>query len=150
MEGNDPERTWIMPKRTTAVISAAAVILLTLTGCAGAPDETPSEPETVATVTAEETPEGSPEPALTAAPEPTGPDATYLHEVRKRTDVATVAQATDEQLLAAGHAACDALAANPDVYALRLIEGEEPGVNGVYVDSAVIGNHAATHLCPTG
>lgn len=38
MRGDDPERTWIMPKRTTALVAAAAVLLLTLTGCAGTPD----------------------------------------------------------------------------------------------------------------
>lgn len=34
-----------MPKRTAATITAAALILLTLTGCAGSPEEATSEPQ---------------------------------------------------------------------------------------------------------
>lgn len=48
-----------MNKPSAAVLTAA--ILLLLTGCAGAPDEVPSVPESVATTTVEETP--TPEPA---------------------------------------------------------------------------------------
>lgn len=131
----------------TRIALVSAVLLLALTGCAGTAAQPTSDAQDAAP-TVETTPTETPEPVLTAAPAPSGADATFLVEVRKRTDVTTIAQATDEQLLAAGHQACDALGVNPDIEALRLIEGEQPRENGRYFDSVVIGTHAAMFLCP--
>lgn len=133
-----------------ASIAVAVLVALTLTGCAGMPEAAPIEAQDAATTSAEETQatKETPEPAITAAPEPTGPEATYLVEVHKRTDVTTIAQATDEQLLAAGNMACDTFPSNPDIEALRLIDGEQPRDDGRYFDSVVIGTHAAMFLCP--
>lgn len=134
-----------MPNRTTA-IAATVFLLFALTGCGGTVDAaTPSSPvasapaevvETVAPLTAVE------------APTFTDLDAQYLFEIRKRSDVATIANATDQQLVDAGHAACEALAINPDIEALRLIDGEVPRDDGRHFESAVIGTHATMVLCP--
>lgn len=136
-----------MPQRTTGLAATAVVLLLALTGCGGesTSGENPSAPPAAPTDSATEAPTAAP---LQAAPEPTGVDAVYLAEIRKRTDIATIVQATDTQLIDAGHAACDALAQNPDIAALRLIEGEQPRDDGRYFESMVIGTHAAIHMCP--
>jgi len=44
MEGDDPDRTWIMPKVTARTALLTALLTLTLTGCAETPETTPSEP----------------------------------------------------------------------------------------------------------
>ena len=129
-----------------ASIAVAVLVALTLTGCAGTPEAAPSKPREASETATVETPEPTVAP-LTAAPVPEGVDAAFLAEIRKRTDVATIAQATDDQLIAAGHAACDAFAADPNIESLRLIEGEVPQEDGRYFDSIVIGTHAAMYMC---
>ncbi|MDR6867538.1 hypothetical protein J2Y69_002142 [Microbacterium resistens] len=127
--------------------ATAALLLLTLTGCASTPTGTAGE--TTAPGASTPSPTATVAPLTVApAPPPSDVEATFLFELRKRTDMQVVVDASDEQLLAAGHAACDALAVTPDIDALRLVEGEVPRDNGRYFTSVVIGTHAQTFMCP--
>lgn len=121
-------------------------LTLVLTGCSSTPSD---EPDTTAAEApaVEQVEEAAP---LTAEPEQTFSDAdqAYLFELRKRDDVKTIVEATDEQLVTAGHAACEMLLDNPYVGDLQLVEGETPRDNGMYFESSVIGTHAQMVLCP--
>lgn len=121
----------------------AAAALLVLSGCAAEPVVEEDSTEI----------DGSPAPEnqpLQAAEPDTFPskEAEYLNALRKRTDIATVDAASDDQLLAAGGTACETLADSPVLTDLRLVEGEEPNSQGIYVDSGVIATHANMYLCP--
>lgn len=128
----------------TAAGALALAAALTLTGCAGSPDSAGDGSMSPA----EATPPETPKPIVAAEPEFNDVDAQFLFELRKRTDQLTIVEASDEGLVAAGHAACDALAVDPDLNALRLVEGEQPLDDGRYFVSVVIGTHATKYLCP--
>lgn len=128
--------------RKPALFFVVVAALIGLSGCSGAPSD---GPETAAPPTVEEVEEAAP---LTAEPELPDADAAFLTELRKRSDVTAVANGTDAQLIKAGHQACETLVTDPYVFDLQLIEGETPRDDGRYFESAVIGTHAQTHLCP--
>lgn len=130
---------------------AVVLLALGLTSCAStssvadaAPVETPAAVEQTTPATE------APAPAITAAPavQADTPEGQFVAENRKRTDIETLQSATDEQLIAAGEQACVELAKNPDIYALRLVEGEEPSAGGTYLASGTIGVFAEQFLCP--
>ena len=130
-----------MWKRTAAL---TAVLLLTLTGCAGTPESAPGGPkqasETAAPLVAET-------PAESA---PADDEALYLEEVRDRLPATTIIpDATDEQLLAAGQEACERRDAGESSDDITLIEGEVRGEGGYFVDSQAIVGAAWITLCPT-
>lgn len=116
MRGDDPDRTWIMPKITARAAVLAAVIVLTLTGCAGTPEAAPSEPTQATAATAEQTPE----PTVSAAPvevtQTTAPgstkasDAELLRVAHAGLDVDGI-ELTDEEVLAAVAWVCEQRAA---------------------------------------
>lgn len=133
-----------MPKVTAAVL--AALVALTLTGCAAsaesAADErtAPAVTESAAPLVAEETTE----PAT-----PTTPDEIYLERVRAELPQNTVIpNATDEQLLDAAEDACSQIAEGVDVLAVQVVQGEAPNGLGYYESSAKIGAIAAETFCP--
>lgn len=133
-----------MPKRIAAL---AAVLVLTLTGCAGgagdAGDErtAPTASESAAPLTAEDPAEKD-----TAESE-----AAFLEAFRdlQATYASVIPDATDEQLLAAGYEACERLAAGEASTDITLIEGEERNPQSeMYLDSVSIVSTASPHLCP--
>lgn len=124
-----------MRKATAAL---ASVLVLVLTGCAGTPESAPNgtaaPQESVTPLAAE--------PDTKPAGEEAGTDEQYLTDVRKALTngrETSIPNASDEQLIQAGHDACEQIAngtAEPDV---RVIEGEPFDENwGAYQDSAII------------
>lgn len=137
-----------MPKRTSAAsVAAAAVLLLALTGCAGGV-ETPSADRTAPAATSpKET--AAPLVAETPAAAPSEDvDAAFVAAVRASLPPTTqIPNATDQQLIDAGHQACERLAAGEASDQMSVIEGEVAGEGGYYWDSAAIINAARTSLC---
>lgn len=132
-----------MPKRIAAL---AAVLVLTLTGCAGGADDAgdertaPATEESAAPLVAEESPAES-----------SGSEDAFLVAFRdiQTTYASVIPDATDEQLLDAGYEACDRLAAGEESTDISLIDGEERNPDSeMYLDSVSIVGAAATHLCP--
>lgn len=131
-----------MPKITAAVL--AAVLLLTLTGCASAPETGAGEAvvsgESAAPLVAETPAEVSVDDA----------EVKFLEQVREKLPAATIIPgATDEQLLAAGTEACERRAAGESSDDITLIDGEERNEGGIFLDSQAIVGVAWTTLCPT-
>lgn len=130
-----------------ALVSAA--LLLTLTGCAGAPDAAgdertaPATTESAAPLTAEAT-----EDEAIEAPKA---DEQYLTDVRTALTngrETTIPNATDEQLVQAGQDACEQLAAGTAEGEVRVVEGEQMDEQwGDYRESVIITGIARKHLC---
>lgn len=121
----------------------AAALLLTLTGCSGAPANAGDERTAPAA-----TESAAPLVAETTEPEAANPHAAYLDGVRALLPEKTqIPDATDEQLIAAGMAACERLAAGEASDLISVIEGETPNGLGSYNDSGMIVSAARTHLC---
>lgn len=131
-------------------IAVAVLVALTLTGCAGGPEEVGDERTTsVATesATAEET--ATPSPEVSAAPITASPEPSDLPSAPATPEEEFVAAAqnylngwgywdfTDEQLLGAGLYACES--SDPTV---EIIEGIGPVINADLV------SQARTILCP--
>ena len=130
--------------KITHTFTISAIAVLVLAGCSAAPAA-----ETV-TAPVEETPaaETTPEP-LTVDPEVAAVaagDEVFLTETRIR--IKSIKNATDEQLIAAGHEACELYAEGQTRMDMRLIEGEEADGNGFYFDSIAIATWAAKAYCP--
>lgn len=132
-----------MPKRIAAL---AAVLVLTLTGCAGGADEAgdvrtaPAVSESSAPLVAEE-PSNDTDEA----------EAAFLDAFRaiQHTYASVIPDATDEQLLAAGYDACERLAAGEVSTDISLIDGEERNAQSeMYLDSVSIIGAAVPNLCP--
>lgn len=143
-------------KRIT-VATVAAVLLLGLTGCA----DTSGGAET-ATVSASEqgSLEATPSASRTETPDPLSVGDTesagegdvetaFLDEVDSRLSSiqSQIPDATEEQLLSAGHEACERLAGGESGENMTLIEGEET-TGGYYMDSSAIIIAARLTLCP--
>jgi hypothetical protein len=131
--------------KITHTLTVSAIAVLVLAGCSAAPAA-----ETV-TAPVEETPaaETTPEP-LTVDPEAeavAAGDEMFLTETRLR--FKSITDATDEQLIAAGHEACELFTQGQTKMDMRLIEGETPDSDtGWFWDSIVISTWAATAYCP--
>ena len=127
----------------TRIIAVAALLLLTLTGCAGAPESAASEPEQASESAA---------PLVAEAPaEPEGDEAEQLYVEALRGALRpnnVIPDATDEQLIAAGLDACEKLSSGVTGDDLTVIEGEERNSGGYYEDSGVIATQARLFLCP--
>lgn len=133
-------------RRIIGVLAASAAVVLGLSGCA-------SEPEQQPTPAANEKAEEPAAPLAAApeevAPEPGSPDEAFLVAVRPFVEESTqIADATDEQLIAAGEDACAQIAAGTLPDDVRVIEGERKNDVGYYVDSSRIGGVASRTLCP--
>lgn len=141
-----------MPKVTGATVAVTALILITLTGCAGAPESAGDEsPEPVASPSA--TPEGTAAPLVAETPaESTQVDAetAYLEFLRAHPREGTVIpNATDAQRLEAGYKICALLAQGEEGQDITVIEGEQRNPeSGTYIDSYDMYSAAATSgLC---
>lgn len=138
-----------MPKRIAAL---AVLLVLTLTGCAGAPgDAGESTPAPVGTASA--SPSAAPTPSATPEAVPTVSVATTPEEEAYLAvtlpDLAgwgTVL--TEQEALDAGRFACEQIAALPaghtiiDRYEIQPLPGDTEAANSVIVREAI------THFCP--
>lgn len=129
-------------------IALAVIVALLLTGCAGTTDDAASEPHGLA----QSVPSESPEPlvAETSAPAEVGTDAAYLEQLREALEGSggnSIPDATDEQLIAAGHDACEQLAEGRTFDDIRVVEDEPMSPTG-YKDSIRIAAAASVHFCP--
>lgn len=126
----------------------SAVLLLALTGCTGTPGS--STAERTAPAAAESTePLAAETPAETAAPEVSDTDTKFLAYVRDNLLPETqIPDATDEQLIAAGHDACEQLQSGVAFEDVRVVEGEQPHANGNFYDSSAVMGGAITAYCP--
>lgn len=135
-----------MPKVTAA--AAALLLVLALAGCG---DDSQTGDASANRSSTTQGAEPTPQP-LTA--EPTEPDAAeaderFLAYVETERPVDTsIANATDEQLIAAGHEACEQIAAGVAYTDLRLVDGEQPSPAGDYLDTSAIFNGALYNYCP--
>ncbi|WP_417510556.1 DUF732 domain-containing protein [Microbacterium sp.] len=136
-----------------ASIALAALIALTLTGCAGAADETPSAPQSTTQSTPSATPDSlvAETPAAEEADDASAAFVEKFHEVRATMPGdSQIPNATDEQLLAAADEACSRLDAGETSDTIVLIDGEEKNGAGYYSDSAAIMVAARDSICPEG
>lgn len=136
-------------KKVTAAL--AVLLALTLTGCASATGNAAEErtaPVATETVTPEETP--APLVAEEPAPEASGPDAKFLEYVRGAILPETqIGNATDQQLIDAGHEACRQLEAGTALEDVRVVEGETAHPStGAYYDTSAIMSGAILNYCP--
>jgi hypothetical protein len=139
-----------MPKNTAATITLAALICATLTGCAGAAENTSNERPAPTETTA---PPETPEPLVAETPsgnETNDADAKFLTYVREHLLPETqIGHATDEQLIAAGHEACGQLESGVALEDVRVVDGETPHPStGAYYDTSAILGGAILNYCP--
>lgn len=131
----------------------AAVLLLTLTGCASTAAGASGEHAERASTAVEE-PTGAPttpdpliaEPDEAAA---TGSEGAYLAQLREALEGSggnSIPDATDEQLIQAGLDACEQMATGTALEDVRVIE-KEPETGVGYKDSLRIAAVAAIHYC---
>lgn len=118
----------------------AAVLLLALTGCTSTPASAPSSPASVSVERA--APTVAPLVAETPSTEAASGDVQYLKDVRKALTNGRQTQipnASDEQLIRAGHDACVAIATGTPEGKVSVIAGETFDDNwGGYMDSNII------------
>ena len=138
-----------MPKVTAAVV--AALVALVLTGCAGVAPA-PGDERTAPVVTEPAPPVESAAPlrAETAAPEVSDADTAFLAYVRRTVLPETqIPNATDQQLIDAGHEACHQLASGVALEDVRVVDGEtaHPSTGAFYDTSAIMGG-AILNYCP--
>ena len=134
-----------MPK----ILALMAVLLLALTGCAGTPDTAPSQPQD----SSQSTPAESTAPLVAEAPvAPTvdAADAAFLEYVRENVLPETqIPNATDAQLIAAGHDACAQLESGVALENVRVVDGETPHPStSAYYDTSAIMGGAILSYCP--
>ncbi|MCC4250726.1 DUF732 domain-containing protein [Microbacterium testaceum] len=126
------------------LIAAGAVAMLLLTGC------TAQEPAISDATGSNDAAAGAAAPLVASTPTPTtdGGEAAFLAEVRAnlRPDN-VIPDATDEQLVAAGEKACEAIATTANTNTVSVIEGEPTNGLGYYTDSGVIIAAARGALC---
>ena len=139
-----------MPKVTAAV--AALIVILALAGCADSGEQTiSSERSSASSATEEETP--TPLVAETAEPSAIGDDTDLEFADYVRSELALlpqtgIADATDDQLVAAGQDACEQLLEGVDSESIRLVEGEQASAGGYYMDTLTIVDGARRYYCP--
>lgn len=138
-----------MPKVTAATLAVTALIVLGLTGCAGTPESTGDERATPAAST---TPTDSPEPLAAEGGTlgTTDADTKFLAYVRGALLPETqIPNATDEQLIEAGHEACGQLESGVALEDVRVVDGETAHPStGAYYDSSAIMGGAILSYCP--
>lgn len=140
--------------RPRLIAATAAVMLLALTGCSGGieinatSDRTPAASETMAS-TPVPTESETVAPLVAETPASSEGDAKFLEYVRSELLTDTqIPNATDAQLVDAGHAACEQLLAGTQPEDVRVIEGEQPSSSGYYMDSLTIRSGAEQFFCP--
>jgi hypothetical protein len=151
-----------MKRSTTAVI--IGVLALGLVGGGTAVALTSNNPETVATDAPTATPEPTtPDPETTPADDATEPltaetpaaldgdaaDAKFLEIVRGELLPDTqIGNATDAQLIAAGHDACQQATDHVPWEDIRVIKDEKPAASGYYMDTSAVLFGAQQIYCP--
>ena len=132
-------------RQTPVIAATAALLLLTLTGCTGTSETAPSATQSgdvKVEVQRQGTPTVEPLVAETPAVQTLPTDAQFLKDVRKALTNGRQTQipnASDEQLLKAGHDACAAVAAGTPEAEITVIEGEKIDSDwGGYHDSNII------------
>lgn len=139
-------------KRTAAVLAIAVALILT--GCTSSPGGSPSSSTGGATAAPSSTTEPSAAPLVAETPSVSGGEDTagFLDKVRDRLAKldSQIPNASDEQLISAGHQACDRLRAGESTDLMSVIDGEQrSGANhdGYYYDSNAIIMAAQLNLC---
>ncbi|MER7522640.1 DUF732 domain-containing protein [Microbacterium oxydans] len=137
-------------KRTT-IAAIAAVVLLALTGCAESAGNATAE-RSAAEASSPATPSQTPEPLVAETPAAsTTADVLFVAEARDRLSslgtATTIPNATDEQLIAAGREACEALLSQTPFADVSVIESEER-VQGSFLDSTAIASAGILYFCP--
>jgi hypothetical protein len=139
-----------MPKVTAAVL--AALVVVALTGCAGsAPGAGDERAAPAATESATPVESAVPLSAEAAAPEISDADTVFLAYVRKTLLPDTqIPNATDQQLIDAGHEACRQLETGVALEDVRVVEGETAHPStGAFYDTSAILSGAILSYCPT-
>lgn len=142
-----------MPKVTAATLAVTAILLLGLAGCA-APDGSPAAETTAPETSEPAAPTTSPDPLAAETPDAssTGADSDegFLDYVRDNLLPETqIPNATDEQLIAAGHEACKQLESGVALEDVRVVEGEAAHeTTGYFYDSIAIRDGAIRSYCP--
>lgn len=133
-----------MPKRTAA-IAAVAVLLFALTGCGEDADATPAG--------FADTAASAEKPAPLVADVTEAPadsvEAQYLEHLRRALEGSggnSIPDATDEQLIAAGHEACEQMAAGATYGDVRVVD-DEPETEVGFKDSNRIAATASIYFC---
>lgn len=131
-----------------ASIAVAALAALLLTGCAGTVEEPAAEPRGFVQSVPSETPQ--PLVAETPTADPDEADEKFLKYVHDELMPDTgIANASDEQLITAGHRACEIIReGTTPLEDIRLVKGERPAVSGYYSDTSAILSGAQYHYCP--
>ncbi len=137
--------------KRTAVAAVAVVLLLGLAGCAESTGDASTE-RTAAEASEPAAPTETPEPLVAETPAAEADvEQLFLAEARDRLaglgSATTIPNATDEQLIAAGRQACDALINQQPFNDVSVIEGEER-VQGSFLDSAAIATAGILYFCP--
>lgn len=129
------------------VLAASAAVVIGLSGCASSPEPQVKSASNEAANKEQAAPlSASPEEVT---PEPESPEEAFLIAVRPFVEESTqIADASDEQLIAAGVDACAQMAGGTPPDDVRVIEGERKNDVGYYVDSSRIGGVASRTLCP--
>ncbi|KRD51969.1 hypothetical protein [Microbacterium sp. Root280D1] len=136
----------------TAIAAVAAVLLLTLTGCAESADN--ASDERVAPASASEEATETPAPLEAEEPGTAADDeaeSAFLEFVRGRLETfpSQIPDATDAQLFDAAADACERIRGGESVEKMSVIDGEQPSeVGGYFYDSNAIIAGAQMHLCP--
>lgn len=130
-------------------IGAVVALVVALTSCSNSTDTTaPStEPVGFANVQTSETPE----PLVAETPTANDPnEELFVSETRGRLTSATqIPNATDQQLIDAGWAACEWIESGQSTDDMTVIEGETRLTEAdYYQDSQAIAVAAVMHLCP--
>lgn len=138
-------------KTATKITTLAATALLAITLSACGDDAAPTSGENTSAQSRSQSSEAeTPEPLVAETPA-SDADALFLAEARDRLaglgSATTIPNATDEQLIAAGHEACDALINQQPFNDVSVIEGEER-VQGSFLDSAAIASAGILYFCP--
>lgn len=138
-------------------IGAVAALVIALTACSGGGVEEQASSEPVGVANVEETTNTTPEPlvaetpATTEAPATGSPEEQFAERVKFYLDIDPAANqvpnATAEQLLVAGYAACEKRAAGEKISEFSVIEGETT-INDYYWTSSQITSAALETLCP--
>lgn len=138
-------------------IAGAALVVGMAGGAVGATLATSQAPTPAPAISTEPTPAATAVPDSLAAETPAADepaseaDAVFLAYVEEQTPTWTTTRLpdlSDEDLIAAGHEACEQIAAGVPSETLRLVEDEEASPMGDFVDSSAIFNGAITAYCP--
>lgn len=136
----------------TAVAVVAALLAVTLSGCG---DDSATSSEESAGVQSRsqsvetETPEPLASEVEAESETPSEADAKFLAYVRDNLLPQTqIPDASDEELISAGHEACEQLDAGTAFEDVRVVDGEQAHENGAFYDTSAIMNGAIVAYCP--